>query len=151
MVFDIFKIGENMEAVKYDSLIFILDDNDEIQKLLQKRLYCENFKKVMGFKTLLELSNSIPLNPEIIILDNYITKNNQDEREGLNNYIALKNRLPNTEFIIFSGVSEWAIMYEFINNGAYSYVIKETGSLDTVILCVKQILSKTQKVSERII
>jgi DNA-binding NarL/FixJ family response regulator len=128
-----------MTTLNHDVLIFILDDNIEVQKLVLKNLKNKNYKNVMAFSSFVELNNALKLNPDIIILDNYLSKDQDDASESIANFIAMKGQLPETEFIILSGETDPEVIRKYIDEGAYGYIIKDPGSMDKLISSIQKI------------
>ena len=125
-----------------DVLIFIVDDNIEILKMVQKKLNNENYVNVMAFSAYKEFHDALHLKPGIVVLDNYLSKEQNSIEEIITNFKALKEILPGTEFVILSGDDDKEIIHEYISSGAYGYIVKDTGSLDKLISSVRQISSK---------
>ncbi len=130
-----------MATLNHDVLIFIVDDNVEVQKLVLKKLNSENYMKVKAFSTLNELKNALQLKPDIIVIDNYLSQKQNDSVDSITNFITLKEQLPGTKFIILSGEDNPEVIREFIMKGAYGYIIKDTDSMDKLISSVHQISS----------
>ena len=120
-------------------LIFIVDDNIEILKMVQKRLNNENYMNVMAFSAFKEFYNTLHLKPGIVVLDNYLSKEQNSIEESITNFKMVKKKLPETEFIILSGEDDKGTIHEFISSGAYGYIVKDTGSMDKLISSVRQI------------
>ena len=125
-----------------DILIFIIDDNIEILKLVQKKLNNENYMNVLTFSAFKEFHDALHLKPEIVVLDNYLSKEQNGVEESIINFKSLKEKLPETEFIILSGEGDKEIIREYINSGVYGYIVKDTGSMDKLISSIRQISLK---------
>ena len=127
-----------MKPERVDPLIYVTDDNMEVLKLVQRKLNNEHYYRVAIFTTYEDMEASFNLKPHLIILDNYLSKF-QDEDTGLNNYKKIKQALPETKVIILSGETDPEIIRSFTQEGVYGYIVKDTQSMDKLVSTINSI------------
>ena len=127
-----------MKPERVDPLIFVTDDNMEVLKLVQKKLNNEHYTHVMTFTTYEDMEASLSLKPDLVILDNYLSKF-QDDETGVNNFKKIKEALPDTKVIILSGETDPDIIRSFTQAGVYGYIIKDTASMDKLVSSINSI------------
>jgi DNA-binding NtrC family response regulator len=123
-----------------DPLIFLVDDNEQVNSLIKKKLENEGFMNLVVFNAYESLLKEINKKPQIIILDNYLDIDNDNADISLERFKELKRQLPETRIIIFSGETDPDIIHSFIFRGAYTYITKNLEALDKLVFAIKQII-----------
>ena len=121
-------------------LIFLVDDNEQVTTLINKKLENEGLTNLMIFNSYAALLAEIEKKPQIIVLDNYLDIDNDDPEISLERFKQLKKQLPDTRIIIFSGETDPDVIHSFIFRGAYTYITKNLEALDKLVFAIKQII-----------
>ena len=121
-------------------LIFLVDDNEQVTNLINKKLENEGLTNLMIFNSYNELLAEIEKKPQIIVLDNYLDIDNDDPEVSLERFKDLKKKLPETRIIIFSGETDPDVIHSFIFRGAYTYITKNLEALEKLVFAIKQII-----------
>lgn len=121
-------------------LIFLVDDNEQVTTLINKKLENEGLTNLMIFNSYDSLLAEITKKPQIIVLDNYLDIDDDDPEISLERFKQLKKQLPDTRIIIFSGETDPDVIHSFIFRGAYTYITKNLEALDKLVFAIKQII-----------
>jgi|GEM_PF-1249398 len=127
--------------------IYILDDSKIVTELLKFDLIREFNCEVLTFDNGNDLIDSLPLKPDVIILDHYIDNKLKENGLTILNKIRVINKF--VPVIIFTGQHDLKIAIDFIHAGAIDYIDKNE---DTFLLdlnnAIRNIFEYTDTVSK---
>jgi len=107
----------------------IVEDLDEVREGLKQFISLSpEFKVLDTFKTAEEAANSIPkLKPDIVIMD--ISLPGMD---GIDCIRAIRNKVPETQFMMFTVYENDEKVFEALKAGASGYLLKNTGLVQMI-------------------
>ena len=104
--------------------IFLVDD-EPIQNEMLKDYISERFLyDVKIYDNGEEALQNVNLNPEIVVLDYHMNAHNRSAKNGVEILKEMKEKLPETQFIMLSGQDKIEVAVDSIKYGAYDYVVK---------------------------
>jgi CheY-like chemotaxis protein len=112
-------------------LIFIVDDDQFINTLIEKRFTNEGFK-VESFTYGEDCIKSLSKNPDVIILDYYFISNEQKVMNGMEVLDKIKELKPETPVIMLSGQEKGEIVLELARKGINDYIIKDNNLIENL-------------------
>jgi DNA-binding NtrC family response regulator len=123
-------------AAKFNSLIFVVEDNKVYNKLITEYLKKQNFTKVKPFFSGEECVKAVEQGelPDIVIQDYFL--------EGMNGIDVLqkvKKLSPKSDFIFLTGHDNIEVAVNTIKFGAFDYIIKDKVTLDKVVDRIQKI------------
>jgi len=124
--------------------ILIIDDEKDICFLISEILKDENYLTYSAINSDQALSKFTEINPDLIILDVWLSKSNLDGIELLKKFKILKNEIP---IIIISGHGTVDLAVSAIKNGAYDFLEKPFNS-DKLIILTKRAIESSQLLNE---
>ena len=105
-------------------VIFLVDD-EPIQNEMLKDFLDERFVfDIRTFENGEEALESLPLNPEVVVLDYHLSSRQREAQNGVDILKALKERCPDTQVVMLSGQDRVEVAVESMRYGAYDYVVK---------------------------
>ncbi len=122
-------------------LIFIVDDDPFINTLVMKRLASEDYK-VEAFEYGEECLQSLKKDPDLIILDYYFLKDEEDAMNGMEIFNRIKEEKPDTPVIMLSGQDKGEIVLELARKGIEDYIIKDSNLIDNLNSAVKEFFDR---------
>jgi CheY-like chemotaxis protein len=124
-----------------DKLIFIVDDDPFITKLVVKRFAAEGFR-IEAFDYGEECLKAMDKKPDLIILDYYFTKSDQKVLNGMEVFDKIKEINPAVLVIMLSGQERGEIVLELARKGIDDYVIKDNNLIDNLNASIKDLLGR---------
>jgi CheY-like chemotaxis protein len=112
-------------------LIFIVDDDSFINKLVVKRFTSEGFK-LEAYESGEDCLKAINKNPDLIILDYLFVKENQTFMNGMEIFDKIRELKPSIPVIMLSGQDRGEVVLELARKGIDDYVIKDNNLLDNL-------------------
>ncbi len=131
-------MSEEMDKQK---LIFVVDDDPIVTKLVVKRLASENYQ-IEAFDYGEDCLKVLNKNPDLIILDYYFYKTDQKVMNGMEVFDRIKATNPDVPIIILSGQEKGEIVLELARKGIDDYVIKDNNLLDNLNASMLEIFSR---------
>jgi len=126
-----------------DRLIFVVDDDPFITKLVVKRFAPEGFR-VEAFDYGEDCLKAMNMKPDLIILDYYFTKPGVTVMNGMEVFDKIKEILPNVLVIMLSGQERGEIVLELARKGIDDYVIKDNNLIDNLNASIKELFGREQ-------
>jgi DNA-binding response OmpR family regulator len=124
-----------------DKLIFIVDDDPFITKLVVKRFAAEGFR-IEAFDYGEDCLKEMDKKPDLIILDYYFTKSDQKVMNGMEVFDKIKEINPAVLVIMLSGQERGEIVLELARKGIDDYVIKDNNLIDNLNASIKDLLGR---------
>lgn len=119
-----------------EKLIFVVDDDPFINRLVVKRFASEGFR-LEAFESGEECLAEIGKNPDLVILDYFfLNKQKQDVMNGMEIFDRIKKVKPDVPVIMLSGQEKGEIVLELARKGIDDYIIKDNNliaNLDVAI------------------
>jgi two-component system, OmpR family, response regulator len=131
-------MNEEMDKQK---LIFVVDDDPIVTKLVVKRLASENYQ-LEAFDYGEDCLKVLNKNPDLIILDYYFYKQDQKVMNGMEVFDRIKATNPDVPIIMLSGQEKGEIVLELARKGIDDYVIKDNNLLDNLNASMLEIFSR---------
>ena len=131
-------MNEEMDKQK---LIFVVDDDPVVTKLVVKRLALENYQ-IEAFDYGEDCLKVLNKNPDLIILDYYFYKPDQKVMNGMEVFDSIKATNPDVPIIMLSGQEKGEIVLELARKGIDDYVIKDNNLLDNLNASMLEIFSR---------
>jgi CheY-like chemotaxis protein len=122
-------------------LIFVVDDDPLITKLVVKRFTSENYL-LEAFDYGEDCLKALKKNPDLIILDYYFNKTNEKVMNGMEVFDKIKETNPNVPVIMLSGQEKGEIVLELARKGIDDYVIKDNNLIDNLNAAIIELLSR---------
>jgi two-component system OmpR family response regulator len=124
-------------------LIFIVDDDPFINKLVVKRLSSDSIK-VEAFESGEDCLDAIHKDPDLIILDYLFVKDDREIMNGMQILDKIKELKPDTPVIMLSGQDKGEIVLELARKGINDYIIKDSNLIDNLNAAVDEAFEKTE-------
>jgi response regulator of citrate/malate metabolism len=104
-------------------LVFVVDDDDTSLFILKKYIDRKKLFEIHTFDSGEACMNNITLNPELVVLDYYLTQSGS-RMNGGDVVAAIKKTGKNPRIVMLSGQEDGQIVLNLINEGVRDYVIK---------------------------
>lgn len=124
-----------------DKLIFIVDDDPFINKLIVKRFSSEGFR-VEAFDYGEDCLKAMNQKPDLIILDYYFSRGEEKVMNGMEVFDKIKEVNRNVPVIMLSGQERGEIVLELARKGIDDYVIKDNNLIDNLNASIKDLLGR---------
>jgi two-component system, OmpR family, response regulator len=125
-----------------EKLIFIVDDDPVINKLVTKRFSSDRYR-FEAFESGEECLAAMTRNPDLIILDYlFMATDNEKSMNGMEVFDRIKKINPELPVIMLSGQDKGEIVLELARKGVNDYVIKDNNLIDNLDTSIKEILSR---------
>lgn len=124
-----------------DKLIFIVDDDPFITKLVVKRFSSEGYR-IEAFDYGEECIKAMAAKPDMIILDYYFTKPDSTVLNGMEVFDKIKEIDPNIIVIMLSGQERGEVVLELARKGIDDYVIKDNNLIDNLNSSIKELFGR---------
>jgi CheY-like chemotaxis protein len=121
-------------------LIFIVDDDPVIIKLVVKRFTSDNYR-LEAFSYGEEVLKALSEKPDLIILDYLFHKADLKVMNGMEVFDKIKETNPEVPVIMLSGQDRGEIVLELAQKGIDDYVIKDKNLLDNLNAAIVELLS----------
>ncbi len=112
-------------------LIFIVDDDPFIIKLLEKKFASENCL-IESYGNGEDCLDSLNKNPDLVILDYFFYKNHKEVMNGMQILCKIKELKPGMPVIILSGQEKGEVILDLAKNGINDYVMKDINLVDNL-------------------
>lgn len=122
-------------------LIFIVDDDPLIAKIVRTRLSDEGYS-TMVFSYAEECIASLDENPDLIILDYYFLKEGTRKMDGLEAFKKIKEYDAGLPVIMLSGQEKGEVVLELVRKGISDYVIKDNNLIESLLASVEEIFAR---------
>jgi CheY-like chemotaxis protein len=122
-------------------LIYIVDDDPFINKLVVKRFTSEGYN-LEAFESGEECLKAMNKNPDLIILDYLFYGDNQQFMNGLEVFNRIKELKPRTPVIMLSGQDKGEIVLELARKGIDDYIIKDNNLIDNLEVAIKELFER---------
>jgi CheY-like chemotaxis protein len=122
-------------------LIFVVDDDPMITKLVVKRFTSEN-NRLEAFGYGEDVLKALNKKPDLIILDYLFHKAGQNVMNGMEVFDKIKETNPDVPVIMLSGQDRGEIVLELARKGIDDYVIKDNNLLDNLKASIVQLLNR---------
>jgi two-component system, OmpR family, response regulator len=122
-------------------LIFVVDDDPLILKLIVKRFTSENYR-LEAFNFGEEVLKAMNKNPDLIVLDYLFYKADQKVMNGMEVFDHIKETNPDVPVVMLSGQDRGEIVLELARKGIDDYVIKDNNLLDNLNASIIELLSR---------
>ena len=121
-------------------LIFIVDDDQFINKLVVKRFEEEGYR-VEAFTYGEDCIKALNRNPDVIILDYYFISSDKEVMNGMEVLDKIKGEKPETPVIMLSGQDKGEIVLELARKGINDYIIKDNNLIDNLKVAIKDLFN----------
>ena len=124
-----------------EKLIFIVDDDPVINKLVTKRFASDKYY-VEAFESGEEVLRSMNKNPDLVILD-YLFMDTVEHKalNGMEIFDRMRKINPGLPVIMLSGQEKGEIVLELARKGINDYIIKDNNLIDNLDSSIKELLS----------
>lgn len=112
--------------------IFIVDDDPLFSSMLSGHLEDLRKYEVHRFDTGEKCLENIFEEPDVIILDYFLNKENPEAKNGLEILSSIRKIDPHLKVIMLSAQERYGIAAESIMKGAVHYVIKDNSAVEEV-------------------
>jgi two-component system OmpR family response regulator len=124
-------------------LIFIVDDDPFINRLVVRRFASEGFE-MESFAYGEECLKALEKNPDLIILDYYFVNKEKEVMNGMDVFNKIKESKPDLPVIMLSGQDKGEIVLELARKGIDDYVIKDDSLIDNLHTAITELFSRNQ-------
>ena len=111
------------------NLIFVVEDDNFFLQVLTDDLSENESYYVKGFSTAEACLESVNENPNVIVLDFYLDKENPDAMNGMEALEKINSINPNIKVIMLSGQDSLETAGKLLDKGAFDYVIKDSDAI----------------------
>ena len=122
-------------------LIFVVDDDPFINKLVVKRFTSEGFQ-LESFAYGEDCISALNKNPDLIILDYFFVSNDKEVMNGLEVFNKIKEVSPVTPVIMLSGQEKGEIVLELARKGIDDYIIKDNNLIDNLSAAITELFDR---------
>ncbi len=122
-------------------LIYIVDDDPFINKLVVKRFTSEGYN-LESFESGEDCLKAMNKNPDLIILDYLFCGDSQQCMNGMEVFNRIKEIKPRTPVIMLSGQDKGEIVLELARKGIADYIIKDNNLIDNLVVAIKEVFEK---------
>ncbi len=123
-----------------DKLIYVVDDDPFILKLVEKSLEKEGFRVRLfsyGEECVRALDEE---EPDLIVLDYLFTNPEKEVMNGKEVFNTIREKYPSMPVIMLSGQDSGGVVLELARLGMNDYIIKDNTLTENLIASVKDIL-----------
>jgi len=124
-------------------LIFVVDDDPFINKLVVKRFTSEGYR-LESFEFGEDCINALDKNPDLIILDYFFVNKEKEVMNGLEVFNKIKKIKPAVPVIMLSGQDKGEIVLELARKGIDDYVIKDNNLIDNLNVAITELFDRQQ-------
>ncbi|HEX2977200.1 MAG TPA: response regulator [Bacteroidales bacterium] len=124
-----------------DKLIFIVDDDPFINRIVTKRFSAEGFR-IDSFESGEECLDALNRNPDLVILDYiFMDKTDRKAMNGMEVLDSIKESKPELPVIMLSGQDKGEIVLELARKGIDDYIIKDNNLIDNLNTSISELFS----------
>jgi two-component system, OmpR family, response regulator len=120
-----------------NKLIFIVDDDQFINKLVVSRFTSEGYR-IEAFENGDDCLKALNKNPDLIILDYFFVSDKKELMNGMEVFDKIKEVRPETPVIMLSGQDKGEIVLELARKGIDDYVIKDNNLIDNLDIAITE-------------
>jgi CheY-like chemotaxis protein len=124
-------------------LIFIVDDDPFINRLVVKRFTSEGYS-LNAFEYGEDCLKALDQNPDLIILDYFFVNNDRKVMNGMEVFNKIKEIKPGIPVIILSGQEKGEIVLELARKGIDDYIIKDNNLIDNLSIAITELFERKQ-------
>jgi CheY-like chemotaxis protein len=124
-------------------LIFIVDDDPFINRLVVKRFTSEGYS-LNAFEYGEDCLKALDQNPDLIILDYFFVNNDRKVMNGMEVFNKIKEIKPGIPVIILSGQEKGEIVLELARKGIDDYIIKDNNLIDNLSIAITELFDRKQ-------
>jgi two-component system OmpR family response regulator len=122
-------------------LIFIVDDDPFINRLVVKRFTSEGYE-IESFAYGEDCLNALGRNPDLIILDYYFVNNETEVMNGMDVFNKIREAEPDMPVIMLSGQDKGEIVLELARKGIDDYIIKDERLIENLHTAISELFSR---------
>ncbi len=111
------------------NLIFVVEDDNFFLEVVTDDLSENESYAVKGFSTAESCLECLNENPDVIVLDFYLDKENPDAMNGMEALEKINAIDPNIKVIMLSGQDSLETAGTLLDKGAFDYVIKDSDAI----------------------
>lgn len=124
-------------------LIFVVDDDPFINKLVVKRFTSEGYR-LEAFEYGEECISALTKNPDLIILDYFFINSEREVMNGMEVFDRIKAIKPKVPVIMLSGQEKGEIVLELARKGIDDYIIKDSSLIDNLMVAITELFERKQ-------
>ena len=109
-------------------LVFVVEDDSFFLEILKSKLSNNEKYNLIGFDSAEACLKKWYKNPDVIVLDYNLDKDNPKAINGIEAIQKIKEKLPLTKVIMLSGQNSFEVASKIMELGVYDYVIKDTNA-----------------------
>ena len=122
-------------------LIFIVDDDPFINRLVVKRFTSEGYTiEAFGYGE--DCISALNKNPDLIILDYFFVKKDHLVMNGMEVFDKIKELRPEIPVIMLSGQDKGEIVLELARKGIDDYIIKDNNLIDNLNVAIGELFER---------
>jgi CheY-like chemotaxis protein len=119
-----------------EKLIFVVDDDPFINRLVTKRFAGNGFR-LDSFENGEDCLKALHKNPDLVILDYFfLDKADQKSMNGMEVLDHIKEVKPNLPVIMLSGQEKGEVVLELARKGIDDYIIKDNNLIDNLDVAI---------------
>jgi CheY-like chemotaxis protein len=123
-----------------EKLIFIVDDDPFINRLVVKRFSTNGFR-LESFTTGEDCLDALNRNPDLIILD-YFFSADTSSMNGMEVFDRIRKVKPEMPVVMLSGQDKGEIVLELARKGIDDYIIKDNNLIDNLDSAIHDLLGR---------
>jgi DNA-binding NtrC family response regulator len=127
--------------MKTKKLIFIVDDDQFINKLVSRRFTNEDYT-VEAFEFGEDCLKVLDKDPDLVILDYFFVNGDIKMMNGMEVFNRIKEVKPTLPVIILSGQEKGEIVLELARKGISDYIIKDNNLIDNLQVAIDDLFQK---------
>lgn len=125
-----------------EKLIFIVDDDPLINKLVTSRFTSERYK-LESYESGEDCLASMTKNPDLVILDYlFMDTSSRKSLNGMEVFDKIRKIKPQVPVIMLSGQDKGEIVLELARKGIDDYIIKDNNLIDNLETAINDLFSK---------
>lgn len=125
-----------------EKLIFVVDDDPIINKLVTSRFASEGYK-LESYESGEDCLDSMTKNPDLIILDYlFMDTSNKKSMNGMEVFDSIRRLRPQVPVIMLSGQDKGEIVLELARKGIDDYIIKDNNLINNLETAIHDLFSK---------
>ncbi len=127
-------------SMEKEKLIYVVDDDPFILKLVEKSLEKEGYRVQLfeyGEECLQAMEEEVP---DLIVLDYLFTNREKEVMNGKEVFNTIREKYPSMPVIMLSGQDSGGVVLELARLGMNDYIIKDSSLTHNLLESVKDIL-----------
>lgn len=120
--------------------IFFVDDDKMIINLLEYTFQSRQQYEVKSFESGEECIEALDLNPDLIVLDHYLSSNDDEKMDGMQTLEKIKAINPKLPIVVLTGKGSDKLSQEFLSKGAAGYLTKDDYFIDSLFDTINKVL-----------